>query len=59
MIESSFMVIRQASGVPRGRPDAARYLADFIEEAKASGFVARALRESGVADVTVAPPRSG
>ena len=59
IIEGSFMVIRQASGVPRGRPAAARYLADFIEEAKALGFVARALRESGVADVTVAPPRSG
>ena len=57
VIKGSFMVIRHAAGVPRGRPAAARYLADFIEEAKASGFVARALRESGVADVTVAPPR--
>jgi polar amino acid transport system substrate-binding protein len=58
VIEGSFMVIRQAAGVPRGRPAAALYLADFIEEAKASGFVARALRESGVADVTVAPARA-
>jgi len=57
VIETSFMVIRQAAGVPRGRPAAARFLADFIEEAKASGFVAGALHESGVADVTVAPPR--
>jgi polar amino acid transport system substrate-binding protein len=57
VIKDSFMVIRQAAGVPRGRPAAARYLADFIEKAKASGFVARALHESGVADVTVAPPR--
>ena len=54
VIEGSFMVIRQAAGVPRDRPGAARYLADFIEEAKASGFVARALRESGVSDVAVA-----
>ncbi len=51
------MVIRQAAGVPRGRPAAERYVADFIEEAKASGFVARALRKSGVADVSVAPAR--
>ena len=58
VIKSSFMVIRQAAGVPRGRPAAARYLADFIEDAKASGFVARALSESGVADVAVPPQRS-
>jgi polar amino acid transport system substrate-binding protein len=51
----SFMVIRQASGVPRGRRDAAKYLAAFIEEMKSSGFVARALKDSGQADVTVAP----
>ena len=59
VIEGSFMVIRQAAGVPRGRRGAARYLAEFIEEAKASGFVARALQESGVADVSVAPARGG
>jgi polar amino acid transport system substrate-binding protein len=58
VIEGSFMVIRQAAGVPRGRAAAARYLAAFIEEAKVSGFVARALQESGVADVSVAPPRA-
>jgi polar amino acid transport system substrate-binding protein len=52
----SFMVIRQASGVPRGRKNAAKYLAAFIEEMKSSGFVARALEDSGQADVTVAPP---
>ncbi len=56
VLEESFMVIRQASGVPRGRKDAANYLAAFIEEMKSSGFVARALRESGQADVAVAPP---
>ena len=58
VIGASFMVIRQAAGVPRGRLAAARYLTEFIEEAKASGFVARALRESGVADASVAPARA-
>jgi len=58
VIDGSFMVIRQAAGVPRGRPMSAHYLSDFIEAAKASGFVARALRESGVSDVTVAPARA-
>jgi len=57
VIDESFMVIRQAAGVPKGRPAAARYLSDFIEEAKASGFVARALRKSGVGDVSVPPAR--
>ena len=55
LIAGNFMVIGQASGVPKGRDRAAKYLHDFIEEAKASGFVARALKESGVTDATVAP----
>jgi polar amino acid transport system substrate-binding protein len=55
VIEGNFMVIGQASGVPKGRTQAAKYLRDFIEEAKASGFVARALKQSGVTDATVAP----
>jgi len=56
VLEESFMVIRQAAGVPQERPAAAAYLAAFIEEAKCGGFVARALQESGVGDVTIAPP---
>ena len=57
VLGESFMVIRQASGVPRGRAAAARYLADFIEECKASGLVAEALAQSGITDVAVAPAR--
>jgi polar amino acid transport system substrate-binding protein len=56
VLDGSFMVIKQASGVPRGRPAAAAAVTAFIEEAKRSGFVARALRESGVGEVTIAPP---
>ena len=56
VIEGNFMVIGQAAGVPRQREAAARYLRDFIEEMKASGFVARALKASGVTDASVAPP---
>ena len=55
VIDGSFMVIGQAAGVPNGRPEAAKYLQDFIEEMKASGFVARALQQSGFTDATVAP----
>jgi polar amino acid transport system substrate-binding protein len=38
VIDGSYMTIGQASGVPRARANAAQYLRDFIEEAKASGI---------------------
>lgn len=57
LIEPSFMEIRQAMGMPKGRGTAAAaYLHAFVEEMKASGFVADALRRSGQDDVAVAPP---
>jgi polar amino acid transport system substrate-binding protein len=56
VIEGSYMSIGQASGVPKARTRAAAYLHDFIEEMKASGFVARKLQESGITDAKVAPP---
>jgi polar amino acid transport system substrate-binding protein len=55
VIDGNFMVIGQAAGVPRQREASARYLRDFIEEMKASGFIERALKESGVTDAAVAP----
>jgi polar amino acid transport system substrate-binding protein len=51
-----FMEIRQAMGTPQGRPAAARYLQAFIEEMKASGFVAEGLKRSNQPDAAVAPP---
>ena len=56
VIEDNFMTIGQAAGVPRGREATARYLREVIEEMKASGFVAAALKRSGSEDATVAPP---
>ncbi len=56
VIDGRFMVIEQAMGTPRGRPLGARYLREFIEEMKDSGFVARALERSGQRDAAVAPP---
>jgi polar amino acid transport system substrate-binding protein len=56
VIDGAYMSIDQAAGVPRSRPQAARYLHAFVEEMKASGFVARKLAESGNADATIAPP---
>ena len=52
-----FMTIPQAAGVPKGRPVAVRYVREFIEEMKASGFVAGALKKYGHGpdDAIVAP----
>jgi polar amino acid transport system substrate-binding protein len=49
--------VQQSIGTPRDRgAAAARYLRDFVEEAKASGLVARIIAAHGVRGVTVAPP---
>lgn len=55
VLPGRFMVIEQAVAVPRGRDRASAYLDRFIEEMKASGFVADALARSGQRDATVAP----
>lgn len=54
LLDGSFMVIRQAMATPAGRPEGAKYLAAFVEEMKASGFVAEGLRRSGVEGAVVA-----
>jgi polar amino acid transport system substrate-binding protein len=55
VMDGRFQVIEQAMGVPKGRDAAARYLRGFVEEMKASGFVADALRRSNQPDAAVAP----
>ena len=55
VMDGRFMAIQQAMGTPKGREAGARYLGMFVEEMKATGFVAEALLRSGV-DATVAPP---
>lgn len=55
ILEGRFTAIQQAIGTPRGRDAGAIYLRDFIEYAKASGFVAQAMEKHGVRGVSVAP----
>ena len=56
LLPGRFMVIRQAMGCPRNRGEAAAaVLAAFVEEMKASGFVAAALAQHGVKGASVAP----
>lgn len=50
-----FMAIEQAMGIPKGRDVAVKYLREFIEDVKASGFVAQAIEHAGVRGVAVAP----
>lgn len=59
MLPGRFMAIEQAMGTPRGRDAGARWLAEFVEETKASGFVAESLARSGAVGATVAPAGRG
>ncbi|WP_257032174.1 ABC transporter substrate-binding protein [Paraburkholderia bryophila] len=55
LLDQRFMVIRQAMGVPKARgDDAAAYLASFVEEMKASGFVKAALARHHIDGAAVA-----
>jgi polar amino acid transport system substrate-binding protein len=56
VIPGRFMVIEQAMGTPKGRDAGVRYLREFVEEMKASDFVANALKASNQPDAAVAPP---
>lgn len=55
MLAGQFMAVQQAVGVPRDREAALPYLRGFVEDAKASGLVARALERTGARGVSVAP----
>lgn len=46
VMDGHFMEIQQAMGTPKGRSAGAAYLRAFVEEMKASGFVADALKRS-------------
>jgi len=54
VMDGRFMQIQQAMGTPKGRTAGAAYLSAFVEEMKASGFVAEALARSNQT-ATVAP----
>ena len=56
VMDGRFMAIQQAMGMPKGRAAAVPYLRAFVEEMKASGFVADALKRSNQPDAAVAPP---
>ncbi len=56
LLPGRFMVIQQAMGLPKGRSAAALHLLHgYVEEMKASGFVADALARHGIQGASVAP----
>ena len=55
LLDGRFMVIQQAMGLPKGREAGAKYVTAFIEDMKASGFVAAALARHGIEGAAVAP----
>ena len=56
ILEGQFSAVQQAVGTPSRNTQAARWLADVIEELKSSGFIATLIEKHGVKGLTVAPP---
>ena len=55
-LDGSFMQINQAMATLKGRDAGAAYLSAFVEEMKASGFIAKSLKAHHVDGALVAPP---
>ena len=56
VLEDRFHATFGAMAVPKGQTGRLAYISEFIEEAKASGSVQRAIERAGVRGVQVAPP---
>jgi len=55
ILNDAFLNSTTAVAVPKGRPAALRFVTDFVEEAKASGFVRQSFDRMGLANSIVAP----
>jgi polar amino acid transport system substrate-binding protein len=56
ILDGRFMGVQQSIAVPRGRDAGLAFLRRVVEDAKASGLVARAIERTGARGVSVAPP---
>ncbi len=56
ILDGQFSAVQQAIGTARANSEAAAFLAAFVEEAKASGLVARLIAQHQVRGLSVAPP---
>jgi len=55
LVEGRFMAVQQSIAVPKGRDAGLAYLRSVVEDAKASGLVARGIEKTGARGVAVAP----
>ena len=55
ILEGKFTAVQQSVGVPKGRTLAAQWLQEFVQQAKASGFVAELIAKHHVKGLSVAP----
>ena len=55
IVDGRFMVVEQAICTPKQREAGTRYVRDFTEDVKASGWLARSMQRHGVQGVAVAP----
>ncbi len=56
ILDGQFTAVQQAVGTTRGNQAGAAFLSEFVEEAKASGFVASLIERHNVRGLSVAPP---
>jgi polar amino acid transport system substrate-binding protein len=56
ILDGQFTAVQQAVGTAKASTEAAAFLRDFVEEAKASGLVAGFIAQHKVRGLTVAPP---
>jgi polar amino acid transport system substrate-binding protein len=56
ILDGRFTAVQQAIGTARANEAGAAFLRDFVEEAKASGLVARLIERHKVRGLSVAPP---
>jgi polar amino acid transport system substrate-binding protein len=56
LLDGRFAAVQQAIGTARGREAGAAFLSGFVEEAKASGLVARLIERHGGIGLSVAAP---
>jgi polar amino acid transport system substrate-binding protein len=59
ILDGQFTAVQQAVGTSRRNAAAAAWLADFVEEAKASGLVAKFIEQHKVRGLSVAPAAKG
>lgn len=58
VLQDSYGAYLLAMAVPKGQPGRLAYITEFIEDAKASGLVQRAIEQAGLRGIHVPPSRS-